>query len=38
VERKVGAMLKAADETFPKKRGNTPSAAYAEFRKLLDEL
>lgn len=36
--RQVRAKLRAADRTFPKKRGDRPSVAYEEFRKLLDQL
>ncbi len=36
--RRVHAKLRVADRTFPKNRAGTPSVAYEEFRKLLDQL
>jgi hypothetical protein len=36
--RQAHAILKKADKDFPKMRGTTPSAAYAEFQKLLESL
>lgn len=38
LERQAHAMLSRGDAAFPKQRGSTPSAAYEEFRKLLDSL
>ena len=34
----IRKMLEQVDRDFPKKRGNSPSEAYAEFRKLVDSL
>ncbi|MHC4502410.1 MAG: hypothetical protein ACYTFI_03815 [Planctomycetota bacterium] len=38
IGRQVRAKLRAAEKTFPKDRAGTPSVAYEEFKKLLDEL
>lgn len=38
IGRQARAKLKPADGRFPRKRGTTPSKAYEEFTKLLDQL